>query len=119
MVRNTIQPRAYHVLAGESGWEVRDDRTDRPLGRFEAREDAIAVARDAVEAEGNAQLVVHNPDGSVASQWPSDEALALNAVDVFDAGEFAGDIVEISESDPDDGQPVAAPPGDEDDGDLE
>ena len=119
MVRNTIQPRAYHVLAGESGWEVRDDRTHRPLGWFEAREDAIAVARDAVQAEENAQLVVHNPDGSVASQWPSDEAIALNTVEVFDAGELAAEILEADDSFPEDLDAVPAQPSDEDDGDLE
>ena len=97
MARDTMPPKAYHVRAGEGGWVVSDDRTARPLGRFEDREDAIAVAHDAVEAEGFAQLIVHNSDGSVASQWPSDETIALSEVEVFYAGELAVDAAEADD----------------------
>jgi len=94
MVRNITPPKAYHVLSGESGWEVRDGGSGHPLGWFENREDAISFARDTVAAEGHAQLVVHHRDGSIASQWPRDEDIALGGMEVFDAGELAVDVTE-------------------------
>lgn len=98
MARHTIQRKAYHVLAGDGIWEVRDDSNDRVLGTFETREDAIAVARDAVETQELAQLVFHNPDGSIASQWPSDEELEPTSMEVIDAGELALEAPEADES---------------------
>jgi len=97
MARYTTPRTGYHVLAGVDRWEVRDDRHDRSLGTFENQDEAIAVARDAVESEPRAQLVVHNPDGSIASQWPTDEDLALAAQEVIDDGDLAGDRVEGDE----------------------
>jgi hypothetical protein len=100
MARNTTPRTGYHVLAGVDHWEVRDDRHDRTLGTFENQDEAIAVARDAVESDPSAQLVVHNPDGSIASQWPTDEDLAFAAQEVIDDGDLAADPAEGEEDDP-------------------
>jgi len=112
MTTITSHPKIYHVRAGEGGWEVRDDATCRTLGRFDQREDAIALARDAVEGDGLAQLIVHHPDGRIASQWPSDAALALARLDVIDAGEFAGEAPEGDRRDAPSGESGASDAGD-------
>lgn len=101
MVSDTTRPQSYHVLAGDGAWEVRDDRHQRSLGRFEDRDEAIAVARDAVESAGAARLVVHHTDGSIASLWPTDADPASEVLDDGDLALEAEERAALDDQEPD------------------
>jgi hypothetical protein len=53
-----------HVMPGKHGCEVREPGTFEPVSAHDRPEDAVAAAAELAEREG-ADLVVHNPDGSV------------------------------------------------------
>lgn len=67
-----LHRKACHVRPLDGRWEVREEGHAVPLGVYDEREEAIEIARDAVAIGACAQMIVHHPDGTVATRWPTD-----------------------------------------------
>lgn len=65
----------------QGGWRVERIGTGE-ADHFETREEAEAAARERAQgSEVAAQIVVHDQDGRIASEWKSDAATPSNAAD--------------------------------------
>jgi hypothetical protein len=53
-----------HVMPGKHGWEVREQGTFEPVSAHPSPEDAVNAARQIARRSG-AEVVVHDPDGSI------------------------------------------------------
>jgi hypothetical protein len=57
--------KTYHVELQQSGWVVRLEGTPRGYIALEHRTDAIRICRNALRNDADAEIVIHNADGSI------------------------------------------------------
>jgi hypothetical protein len=59
----------YRVHSAGDGWIVTKDGEEHSRGEFTAREQAIAAAVRAAEADEPAKVMIENGDGTIANEW--------------------------------------------------
>jgi hypothetical protein len=54
-----------HIRAGDEGWDLTADGSEKPAQTFDTKKDAIDAGREAAAKAAPSDLVIHRRDGSV------------------------------------------------------